>query len=61
MGPCLGRTCEDTISRIMSKYSGNRETVGVLTRRFPLKPINMETAVGKFDYEDIVHVEKAPL
>ena len=61
MGPCQGRTCEDTISRIMSKYSGNREAVGVLTRRFPLKPINMESAVGKFDYEDIVHVEKAPL
>ena len=61
MGPCQGRTCEDAISRIMSEHLGSREKVGTFTRRFPLKPILMDDAVGEFEYDDIIKVEEAPL
>ena len=61
MGPCQGRTCEDSIARIISEHVGNRERVGIFTRRFPLKPISMDSAVGEFKYEDIVKVKEAPL
>ena len=61
MGPCQGRTCEDSISRIISEHLGNRQSVGMFTTRFPIKPIPMDGAVGQFDYEDIIKVEEAPL
>ena len=61
MGPCQGRTCEDSIARIISEHLGDRKSAGIFTRRFPLKPIVMDDVVGEFQYEDIAKVEEAPL
>ena len=61
MGPCQGRTCEDTIARIMADHVGDRQTVGMFARKIPIKPIPMDCAVGDFKYEDIKKVEEAPL
>ena len=61
MGPCQGRTCEDAIARIIAEHVGDRETVGMFTRRTPIKPISMDCAVGDFKYENIKKVEEAPL
>ena len=61
MGPCQGRTCEDSISRIISEHVKDRQSVGMFTSRFPIKPIPMDGAVGQFNYEDIIKVEEAPL
>ena len=57
MGPCQGRTCEDAIARIIAEHVGDRETVGMFTRRTPIKPIPMDGAIGNFKYEDIKKVE----
>ena len=54
MGPCQGRTCEDSISRIISEHVGDRKSVGMFTRRFPIQPISMNSVVGQFKYEDII-------
>jgi len=61
MGPCQGRTCEDSISRIISEHVGDRKSVGMFTRRFPIQPISMNSVVGQFKYEDIINVEEGPL
>ena len=52
---------KDVLLRPKRSVLGSRKEVGTFTRRFPLKPIPMDDAVGEFQYNDIIKVEEAPL
>lgn len=61
MGPCQGRVCGETVAALIADRSGNRGTAGMFSARVPLRPLDLATLTGDFDYEDIPIPKAAPL
>ena len=62
MGPCQGRTCHYSISRIVASKLGCRpEDLGYLTGRSPIRPVPLDKAIGDYEYNQITKVDTAPL
>ena len=62
MGPCQGRMCGDVAAELLARALGvPRETVGFWTGRPPLRPVQLGSLVGAFDYGDIPIPKPAPL
>ena len=62
MGPCGGRMCEDAVARLIAiKTSRTREEIGMATGRPPLRPVNLDSIAGSFDYEALPMPAAAPL
>ena len=62
MGPCQGRTCHYSISRIVASKLGCRpEDLGYLTGRSPIRPVPLDKAIGDYEYNQITKVDSAPL
>ena len=62
MGPCGGRLCEDTAARLVALRTGqSREAVGQPTGRPPLRPVDLDTLAGDFDYDALPIAAPSPL
>jgi thioredoxin reductase/bacterioferritin-associated ferredoxin len=62
MGPCGGRLCEDAIARLAVLRSGHTRTeIGQPTGRPPLRPVDLDTLAGAFDYASLPMATPAPL
>ena len=62
MGPCQGRTCQYSTSKIVAEYLNCEiDDVGYLAGRSPIRPVPLDRVIGDFDYEKITKVEAAPL
>lgn len=62
MGPCGGRLCEDAAARLIAARAHvTRETVGQVTGRPPLRPVDLDALAGAFDYEALPMPAPAPL
>jgi len=62
MGPCGGRLCEDAIARLAALRTGRtRAEVGQPTGRPPLRPVELDTLAGAFDYASLPIATPAPL
>ncbi len=62
MGPCGGRLCEDTAARLIALNTGaTRAMIGQATGRPPLRPVELDALVGKFDYDALPMAQPAPL
>ena len=62
MGPCGGRLCEDAIARLAVLRSGRTRTeIGQPTGRPPLRPVDLDTLAGVFDYASLPMATPSPL
>lgn len=62
MGPCGGRLCEDAAARLASLRSGRtRIELGQPTGRPPLRPVDLDSLAGGFDYGSLPIGVPAPL
>jgi len=62
MGPCQGRTCQYSTSKIVAEYLNCEiDDLGYLAGRSPIRPVPLDRVIGDFDYEKITKVEAAPL
>ena len=62
MGPCQGRMCGDVAAEILAQeHRLDRQAVGYWTARPPLRPISLQSMLGRFDYADIPIPKPAPL
>src|SRR5688572_23884374 len=62
MGPCSGRLCEDTAARLIALRTGRpRDEIGQPTGRPPLRPVDLDTLAGDFDYDALPIAAPAPL
>ncbi len=62
MGPCQGRTCQYSTSKIVAEYLNCEiDDLGYLAGRSPIRPVPLDRVLGNFDYEKITKVEAAPL
>ena len=62
MGPCGGRLCEDAAARLIAVGTGRpREQIGQPTGRPPLRPVDLDTVAGDFDYDALPIAAPSPL
>ena len=62
MGPCGGRLCEDAAARLIALRTGRpREAIGQPTGRPPLRPVEIDTLAGDFDYDALPIAAPSPL
>ncbi len=62
MGPCGGRFCRDTVTRLISLNTGQTmEEVGLPTARSPLRPVAICDLASPIDYEALPIPGLAPL
>lgn len=62
MGPCGGRLCEDVTSRLIAARTGlSRQVIGQPTGRPPLRPVDLNTLAGTFDYDSLPMAQPSPL
>jgi len=62
MGPCQGRMCGDIAAEILAQeHQVSRQAVGYWTARPPLRPISLQSMLGRFEYSDIPIPKPAPL
>ena len=62
MGPCGGRSCEDTAALLIAARTGcTREAIGQATGRPPLRPVPLHSLAGAFDFDALPMPEPAPL
>jgi bacterioferritin-associated ferredoxin len=62
MGPCGGRLCVDAAARLIAMRTGRtRADVGQATGRPPLRPVDLDTLAGDFDYAALPIAAPSPL
>ena len=62
MGSCGGRLCEDAAARLIALRTGaTRTQIGQATGRPPLRPVDLDTLAGQFDYEALPIASPSPL
>lgn len=61
MGPCGGRICGEAAARLIALRTGSsRAAIGQPTARPPLRPVDLDTLAGAFDYDALPIPAPAP-